>query len=204
MPEVKLADGGTLHYEEHGDGEPVLILNGLMMATRSWVDHLPMLAPHVRVILVDFRDQGRSSRLEAGYDLSQHAADLETAGLLVRCHHQPAKKGDDQVLIAVVIEIDQQCAAGTLQPVDAPRIRDAGHRSVCLLQEKPVWQTRLLAHEQVLQAIAVDIPQGEPRVAQGSEISRVLDPIQPVVQAHEKLSAIRSIGLQNRLPAVGK
>lgn len=77
MPEVKLADGGTLHYEEHGHGEPVVILNGIMMATRSWVDHLPMLQPHLRVILVDFRDQGRSSPLEAGYDLTQHAADLE-------------------------------------------------------------------------------------------------------------------------------
>jgi len=77
MPEVKLADGGTLHYEEHGAGEPVVILNGIMMATRSWVDHVPVLAPHVRLILVDFRDQGRSSPLEPGYDLSRHAEDLE-------------------------------------------------------------------------------------------------------------------------------
>jgi pimeloyl-ACP methyl ester carboxylesterase len=77
MPEVKLADGGTLHYEEHGRGEPVLFLNGLMMATRSWVDHVPLLERHVRLILVDFRDQGRSSGLEAGYDLTRHVADLE-------------------------------------------------------------------------------------------------------------------------------
>lgn len=76
MPEVSLKDGGSLFYEIHGEGEPVLFLNGIMMATRSWVDYLPVLSPHLRLIFVDFRDQGRSSRLAEGYDLRRHAADL--------------------------------------------------------------------------------------------------------------------------------
>lgn len=78
MPEVRLGDGGWLHYEIHGreGGPTVVLLNGIMMATRSWVDHVPLLERHCRLVLLDFRDQGRSSRLEAVYGLGRHAEDL--------------------------------------------------------------------------------------------------------------------------------
>jgi pimeloyl-ACP methyl ester carboxylesterase len=76
MPEVALKDGGKLFYETHGTGEPVLFLNGIMMATRSWDDHVQALSGHIRLILVDFRDQGRSSRLDRDYDLGLHVFDL--------------------------------------------------------------------------------------------------------------------------------
>jgi len=102
MPEVTLSDGGTLHYEDHGSGEPVVFLNGIMMATRTWVDHVALLQRHVRVVLVDFRDQGRSSRLEAGYDLTRHAADLEAFldGLgLARAHVVGLSYGGEVALL---------------------------------------------------------------------------------------------------------
>jgi len=76
MPHVDLKDGGRLHYEEHGQGEPLLLLNGIMMNTLSWAEFVPFFAARFRLILLDFRDQGQSSRHDRPYDLESHAADL--------------------------------------------------------------------------------------------------------------------------------
>ncbi len=53
-------DGHRLYYERHGEGKPLIVLNGIMMQTESWYALLPMMAKRRQVILVDFPDQGRS------------------------------------------------------------------------------------------------------------------------------------------------
>jgi pimeloyl-ACP methyl ester carboxylesterase len=70
MALLNLKDGGSIYYEIHGDGEPLILLNGLMMNTLSWMDFIPQLADKFKLILFDFRDQGRSSKLTEGYDNS--------------------------------------------------------------------------------------------------------------------------------------
>ncbi len=61
-------EGHRVYYEEHGtEGEPLLILNGIMMSTASWKPFLPVFSAHNRVILVDFLDQGQSDRMTEGY-----------------------------------------------------------------------------------------------------------------------------------------
>lgn len=52
-----------VHYETYGNGEPLMILNGIMMSTKSWMPFIPSLSMHFQVILVDFFDQGQSDRL---------------------------------------------------------------------------------------------------------------------------------------------
>ena len=75
--ELGLADGGTLYYEIHGDrGSHLVCLNGAMATTASWAPLCALASQHHRVILVDFRDQGRSSRLAPGYRAERHCADL--------------------------------------------------------------------------------------------------------------------------------
>ena len=76
MSLLNLKDGGSIYYEIHGEGEPLLLLNGLMMNTVSWMDFIPQFADKFRLILLDFRDQGRSSKLPEGYDNAIHAEDL--------------------------------------------------------------------------------------------------------------------------------
>ena len=72
-----LRDGGKLYYEVHGDqGQWLILLNGIMMNTKSWHDYIPALSKHYRLIVVDFRDQSQSSKLEEGYDVSLHVSDL--------------------------------------------------------------------------------------------------------------------------------
>ena len=61
-----------VYYEVHGDsGEPIVLLNGIMMSTASWKVFVETLSQHNHVILVDFFDQGQSARLEGEvYDQS--------------------------------------------------------------------------------------------------------------------------------------
>lgn len=75
--ELALSDGGALYYELHGDRGPWLVcLNGVMATTATWAPICALASQNHRVILVDFRDQGRSSRLAPGYRAERHCADL--------------------------------------------------------------------------------------------------------------------------------
>jgi len=66
-----------IYYEVHGQGRPLVLLNGIMMNTLSWAEHIPRLKDHYQVIVYDMRDQGQSARLEEGYDIGVHAEDLK-------------------------------------------------------------------------------------------------------------------------------
>lgn len=76
MATYRTHDGHELYYEEHGQGEPAVLLGGIMMSTASWGQHVPVLAHHVRLIMMDFRDQGRSARMAAPYTLDAHVPDV--------------------------------------------------------------------------------------------------------------------------------
>ena len=75
--QLTLSDGGTLYYELHGDrGSHLVCLNGAMSTTATWAPIAALASQQHRVILVDFRDQGRSSKLAPGYRADRHCADL--------------------------------------------------------------------------------------------------------------------------------
>jgi len=76
MSFLDLKDGGKLYYEVHGQGEPIIFLGGIMMNTLSWAGFVPVLSQRFKLILVDFRDQGQSSKMKEQYDLDIHAEDL--------------------------------------------------------------------------------------------------------------------------------
>lgn len=61
-----------VYYEVHGNtGEPIVLLNGIMMSTASWTAFVETMSQQNHVILVDFFDQGQSARLEGEvYDQS--------------------------------------------------------------------------------------------------------------------------------------
>ncbi len=80
MPFLNLKDGAKIYYEVHGEGEPVLFLHGIMMSTLSWVAFIPELSKRFKLILIDFRDQGQSSRMKEPYDQDLHVGDV--VGLL--------------------------------------------------------------------------------------------------------------------------
>lgn len=60
--------GHKAYYECHGEGERTLvILNGIMMSSVSWQPFLGMLTKHVKVVLIDFFDQGKSDFMSQTY-----------------------------------------------------------------------------------------------------------------------------------------
>jgi pimeloyl-ACP methyl ester carboxylesterase len=66
-----------LYYEDHGSGDPVVLLAGWPLDSRSWEPQIHALldAGH-RVIGYDRRGFGRSSRPTEGYDFDSLAGDL--------------------------------------------------------------------------------------------------------------------------------
>ena len=62
-------EGKRVYYEIHGQvGEPLVILNGIMMSTNSWKPFIPDFSKNNVAILVDFLDQGQSERMTESYN----------------------------------------------------------------------------------------------------------------------------------------
>ena len=79
MAEFKL-EGKKVYYETYGAGEPILLLNGIMMSTKGWIPFIENFSQNNLLILVDFFDQGQSERMSEPYDHSIQIALME--GLL--------------------------------------------------------------------------------------------------------------------------
>lgn len=60
-------NGSKVYYERCGAGEPLVMLNGIMMSTKSWAPFMDVLKANFDVILVDLLDQGQSDRREGTY-----------------------------------------------------------------------------------------------------------------------------------------
>jgi len=57
-----------MYYEEHGEGEPVLLLHGGTGSGKEWSRLVPMLSAHYRLIVLDSRAQGRSTDSDRALD----------------------------------------------------------------------------------------------------------------------------------------
>jgi len=66
-----------LYYEDHGSGDPVILIHGYPLNGASWEKQIPALldAGH-RVITYDRRGFGKSSQPTSGYDYDTFAEDL--------------------------------------------------------------------------------------------------------------------------------
>lgn len=63
MPKMLYHDR-KVYYEVYGEGEPLILLNGIMMSHLSWKLFIPELTKDKKLILFDFLDQGKSDKLE--------------------------------------------------------------------------------------------------------------------------------------------
>jgi non-heme chloroperoxidase len=66
-----------IHYEDHGSGQPVVLIHGYPLDANSWErQERELLAAGYRCVSYDRRGFGRSSRPTVGYDYDTFAADL--------------------------------------------------------------------------------------------------------------------------------
>lgn len=67
-----------IYYEDHGAGQPVVLIHGYPLDGHSWEKQVPVLLDAgYRVITYDRRGFGRSSQPTTGYDYDTFAADLD-------------------------------------------------------------------------------------------------------------------------------
>lgn len=64
-----------LYVEEHGEGEPLLLLEGLGQSLWAWRDQIPVFAVHFRTIAFDTRGTGRSPVPREPYGIDELAHD---------------------------------------------------------------------------------------------------------------------------------
>ena len=102
MPTFETPDGVAIHYELAGAGEPVVLLNGILMTVASWAFQRQALEPGYRLLLHDFRGQLLSGKPERDWLIEQHADDLRAlldhVGL-ERCHVVGTSYGGEVGLI---------------------------------------------------------------------------------------------------------
>jgi non-heme chloroperoxidase len=67
-----------LYYEDHGSGQPVVLIHGYPLSGASWEKQVPaLLDAGYRVITYDRRGFGKSSQPTQGYNYDTFAADLQ-------------------------------------------------------------------------------------------------------------------------------
>jgi non-heme chloroperoxidase len=81
MPYIKVGQENSgsidLYYEDHGSGQPVVLIHGYPLSGRAWDKQVPVLLDDGRrVITYDRRGFGQSSQPASGYDYDTFAADL--------------------------------------------------------------------------------------------------------------------------------
>jgi len=80
MATFETSSGGTIYYEDHGEGEPLLCVHGLATDTLGWALQVPTFSQGHRTVIFDNRDVGQSSMVEGPYEVADMAQDaLEVA-----------------------------------------------------------------------------------------------------------------------------
>src|SRR5207244_9110172 len=74
MPTTR-ANDITINYEVHGDGAPLLLINGLADDLTSWAYQMEDLAARYRTIVFDNRGIGGTDKPPGPYTTAQMAAD---------------------------------------------------------------------------------------------------------------------------------
>src|SRR5919206_2314002 len=74
MPTLE-ANGQTLYYEVHGEGEPLLCVMGLAANTLAWAFQVRPFAERHKTVIFDNRDVGQSSMASEQYEIGDMAQD---------------------------------------------------------------------------------------------------------------------------------
>ena len=76
MPEVSVLDS-TVHYEEAGAGNPIVLLHGNPTSSFLWRKVIPPLASEARCLAPDLIGMGGSGKPDVGYRFADHARYLD-------------------------------------------------------------------------------------------------------------------------------
>jgi pimeloyl-ACP methyl ester carboxylesterase len=75
MPRVTV-NRVELHYEDEGEGRPVVFLHGVWMSSRFFDRQRAYFGARHRYLALDFRGHGQSEQVHEGHMLPQYGRDL--------------------------------------------------------------------------------------------------------------------------------
>ncbi|MDO5142025.1 MAG: alpha/beta hydrolase [Eubacteriales bacterium] len=70
-------DGAILYYEDYGEGEPILLLHGFCCSSQVFQRNIAGLSRDHRLILMDLRGHGASSKTLSGVTMPRMAQDVK-------------------------------------------------------------------------------------------------------------------------------
>jgi pimeloyl-ACP methyl ester carboxylesterase len=73
---LEMKDGAKIYYEDQGNGQPIVLIHGWTCSSKFWQKNVPELAQKYRVITMDLRGHGSSSKTMNGHTISQYARDI--------------------------------------------------------------------------------------------------------------------------------
>lgn len=73
---LETRDGAKIYYADHGEGQPILLVHGWICSSKFWQKNVPDLANAFRVITLDLRGHGNSSKTLTGHTIGQYASDV--------------------------------------------------------------------------------------------------------------------------------
>ncbi len=73
---VVAVGGADIYYAVYGEGDPLILLHGGLGNTESWANQIPTFAKHYKVIAIDSRGHGRSTRDDATYTIALMTKDV--------------------------------------------------------------------------------------------------------------------------------
>ena len=73
---LETTDGAQIYYEDQGQGETILLVHGWTCSAKFWKANVPELAKEFRVVTLDLRGHGYSSKILSGHTIPQYARDI--------------------------------------------------------------------------------------------------------------------------------
>lgn len=73
---VKTSDGAYIHYQMEGDGKTILLVHGWGVSSKFYVNNVDVLKKDFRIVTIDLRGHGLSSKGLHGYTLDRLAVDI--------------------------------------------------------------------------------------------------------------------------------
>lgn len=78
MPAATMTDGASVHFEEHGAGEPLVWIPGTGHSGDVWAKfQIPAFRDRYRCVTIDLRGCGRSDEPADGYSIAAMATDVD-------------------------------------------------------------------------------------------------------------------------------
>ena len=75
---VETKDGAKIYYQDQGKGQTILLVHGWTCSSKFWQKNIPELAKEFRVVTLDLRGHGNSSKTLTGHTIAQYACDVLT------------------------------------------------------------------------------------------------------------------------------